>query len=326
MPSLPPMITFTAPSGTGKTTLLEGVIAELVRRGFRVAVLKHDAHRLKLDKPGKDSWRFRQAGAWRVVVASEAVLGLFSAMDGPISLAGITDTLLAGADVVLTEGFRRAGLPAILVRRSGVADPTWEAPDNLVAVAADVAPDSRLPWLPLDDPAAVADFIVSRWLSADAPRRAITAALPLGADVSAETQRRWLLRASAQFGDDVLLIAQSDARPVPGARVVHDIRPGLGPLGALFTALAAAETPDVLLWGVRHLDERPERIEAICRAAPRADAAVPMHGDYPEPLLARYGHRCLSAIQGALLSGERRMDAWWGQVRLHRIPEDHWLL
>ena len=116
------MVTVAAPSGTGKTTLLEGVIAALVGRGYRVAVLKHDAHRLKLDTPGKDSWRFRQAGAWRVVVAGRAQLGLFSAVDGPVSLAGLADTLLDGADIVLTEGFRQAGLPTILVRRQGVED------------------------------------------------------------------------------------------------------------------------------------------------------------------------------------------------------------
>ncbi|MFT5684837.1 MAG: molybdopterin-guanine dinucleotide biosynthesis protein A, partial [Myxococcota bacterium] len=137
-------------------------------------------------------------------------------------------------------------------------------------------------------------------------------------------QRRWLAAAREQFGENVLLIAAPGATPVEGARIVHDIRPGLGPLGALLTALAASETPDVLLWGVRHWSERPERIAAIRGAAPRADAAVPMQGGYPEPLLARYGHRCLSAIQGALLGGERRMDAWWGQVRLHRILEDDW--
>ncbi|MDG1480167.1 MAG: molybdopterin-guanine dinucleotide biosynthesis protein B [Myxococcota bacterium] len=324
MPSLPPMVTFAAPSGTGKTTLLEGVIGALVGRGYRVAVLKHDAHRLTLDKPGKDSWRFRQAGAWRVVVASSEQLGLFSSLDGPISLAGVSDTLLPGADIVLTEGFRRAGLPTILVRRAGASDPTWEMPENLVAIATDRPEPGPLPCLPLDAPAAVADFIESRWLSAAAPARPVTAALPIGADIAPDLQRRWIARAREQFGDNVLLIADADAAPVGDARIVTDIRPGLGPLGALLTALAASETPDVLLWGVRHWQEHPDRIAAIRAAAPRADAAVPMQDGFPEPLLARYGHRCLSAIQGALLSGERRMNAWWGQVHVCCIAEEDW--
>ena len=324
MPSLPPMITFAAPSGTGKTTLLEGVIAALVLRGHRVAVLKHDAHRLKLDTPGKDSWRFRRAGAWRVVVASRQQLGLFSAVDGAMSLAGLADSLLDGADIVLTEGFRRAGLPTILVRRQGVEDAAWSMPTNLVAVAADAPQPEPLPLLPIDEPGVVADFIEARWLST-AAARPITAALPIAPGITAEVQRRWVQRARERFGAHVLLIVAPGVVPIDGVRRVHDIRPGLGPLGALLTALAASDTPDVLLWGVRHWQEPIERIDAILRCARRADAVVPMRGGYPEPLLARYGHRCLSAIQSALLSGERRMDAWLGQVHLHRLPEDEWL-
>lgn len=70
MSRLAPIIAFAAPSGTGKTTLLEGVIRALVARGNRVAVLKSDAHRVVLDKPGKDSWRFSEAGAASVAVLS----------------------------------------------------------------------------------------------------------------------------------------------------------------------------------------------------------------------------------------------------------------
>ena len=82
MSMLPPILSFVAPSGTGKTTLLENVIKDLAARGLRVAVLKHDAHRLELDKQGKDTWRFRQAGAWRTVIAGEAQMAAFSAVDG----------------------------------------------------------------------------------------------------------------------------------------------------------------------------------------------------------------------------------------------------
>ena len=91
MAPLPPLISFVAPSGTGKTTLLEGVIGALRARDLRVAVFKHDAHRMELDKKGKDTWRLRKAGAWRVAIAGEAQLAVFSELDGEVSVGGVCD-------------------------------------------------------------------------------------------------------------------------------------------------------------------------------------------------------------------------------------------
>ena len=316
----PPIVAFVAPSGTGKTTLLEGVIRALVARGRRVAVLKHDAHRLELDRPGKDTWRFRRAGAWRALIAGDEQVALFGAVDGGLSLGGLVGDWLGEADLVLTEGFRRMVLPGIRVHRAeGPQDPTWEAPGNLIAWASDVPVDTPLPLLPLNEPERVADFLEDRFLAPHAPREA-TLVLPVGHAEDLTHAVRMAARFGHLCGGRVLLVHAPDLRPGPALPAKADLRPETGPLGALLTALAAVDTPHVLLLGVRHAAAEPAWIEVLLAADPRADIAVARRGSYDEPLLAVYGHRCLAAIKGALLSGEPKMDGWWGQVRVARVP------
>jgi molybdopterin-guanine dinucleotide biosynthesis protein A len=103
--------------------------------------------------------------------------------------------------------------------------------------------------------------------------------------------------------------------------VVGDLRPGLGLLGALYTGLAAADTPEVLLLGPRHWHLDPGALAGLLGPGGRgADVVYAVLDELPEPALAVYGHRCLSAIQAALLSGELKLTGWWGQVRTLGVP------
>lgn len=297
----------------------------LTARGRRVGVLKSDAHRLKLDTPGKDSWRFREAGAHAALVLGGEQMGLFTGVEGPMSLGAVIDRYLGDVDLVLGEGFRKSGLPSVRVSRAGVAcDPAWEPPANLVAWVSDAPIDTSLPVLPLGDPSAVADWIEAGWLSARPRERRVTVVFPCGSGwTAADVARGVDLCDRAGFGEP-LFVAGHGAR-VLGARVVEDLRPGLGALGALLTGLAAVETPDVLLVGPRHLRAPPGLLAALAQAGPRAaDVVAPVVRGFPEPLLALYGHRCLGAIQAALLSGERKVAGWWGQVRTVGIEEATW--
>jgi molybdopterin-guanine dinucleotide biosynthesis protein B len=325
MARMPPMVSFIAPSGTGKTTLIEAVVRILSERGLRVAVVKHDAHRLKLDTPGKDSYRFRQAGAWRTLVASDHELGLFGKLEGSSSLGGLVTEFLTQADLVLLEGFRSTTLSAIRVQRSGVRDVEWSPGRvRVVAIASDTPTDSDLPHLSLDSPEEVADFLLSHIVEG-AQRRQITGLVAAHDGVKEAIIER-SIRALAAAGIDHTMVIRPPGTPsVAGTQTVHDIRPGHGLLGALLTGLAAAGTPDVLLIGSHRAPPSPEFLRGMVEWAPRsADVVVPVSAGRAMPIPGLYGHRCLSAIQASLLAGELRVDGWWDHIRVFSVPESIW--
>jgi molybdopterin-guanine dinucleotide biosynthesis protein MobB len=156
-------VSFVAKSGTGKTTMLEKVIAELKSRGWRVGVIKHDAHRFEIDHPGKDSWRLTQAGADTMLVASPEKLALVKRHAEPPSVDELIATYFADVDVVLTEGFKKSGLPKIELHRrerSATLICRGEEHDStLVAVASDEPLELDVPVLDLNNSAQVADFV-----------------------------------------------------------------------------------------------------------------------------------------------------------------------
>ena len=156
-------VSFVAKSGTGKTTLLEHVIAELKRRGYRIGVIKHDAHRFDIDHPGKDSHRLTAAGADTMLISSPEKLALVKqhAVSPPIE--ELIATYFSDVDLVLTEGFKKGGLPKIEVHRAE-RSPTLlcrgaEHDPGLLAVASDEPLELDVPVLDLNNPVQVADFV-----------------------------------------------------------------------------------------------------------------------------------------------------------------------
>lgn len=164
-----PVIGFAAYSGTGKTTLLEAVIVQLKAAGVDVAVIKHSHHPIDPDPPGKDSHRFRQAGARRVLLATPDRDILVSERRGRGD--GRLDEALAllatePCDLVLVEGFRHDPIDKIEIVRSALGQPWLQRDDpHVIAIASDApAPaDARLPWLDLNAPCQVVDFICRRY-------------------------------------------------------------------------------------------------------------------------------------------------------------------
>lgn len=163
-------------SGAGKTTLLEGVIRSLSARGLKVATVKHAHRRFDMDRPGKDSFRHREAGARQVLVASPDRWALLCEHPGEpeIDLAAAL-ALLDPADVILVEGYKGAEIEKIEVWRPAHGQsPLWPADDRIVAVATDAAaadlpaPLGARRLLPLNAPEAVAGYVLER-LGHDAP-------------------------------------------------------------------------------------------------------------------------------------------------------------
>lgn len=150
-------------SDSGKTTLLTKLIPLLQGEGLRVGVIKHDGgHDFELDQPGKDTWRYREAGASLVAISSQTKTAIIEQQ--PLPLEQLVERMAqAGADLVLVEGFKQAGYPKLLLVRK---QEDRELLDTLANVAAIVSwgelEHAALPVFPLDDAEAIASFIKQR--------------------------------------------------------------------------------------------------------------------------------------------------------------------
>lgn len=155
------VIGFAGWSGAGKTTLLRRLIPVLVGRGFRVSTVKHAHHGFDVDKPGKDSWVHREAGATEVLVGSANRWALMHELrdEAEPDLAGLLSRL-SPVDLVLVEGFKRGPHPKIEVHRAALGKSLLHPDDpGVVAMAASPVMDAPIPVVDLDDMEAVADLV-----------------------------------------------------------------------------------------------------------------------------------------------------------------------
>lgn len=161
-----PIVTVIARSGSGKTTFLEKLVAELCHRGYQVAAIKHHSHSgFEIDIPGKDSWRFARAGSRQVIIAAPDKIASYRLLDRELSL----DEVLAEvheADLVLAEGYKQAGKPTIEIMRAEAGFERISDPAHLIALVTDTPQDDPVPQFGLHEVAAVADLIEQRFLAA----------------------------------------------------------------------------------------------------------------------------------------------------------------
>lgn len=160
-----PILSILGKSGSGKTTLLEKLIPALKQRGYRIGTIKHHAHAgFEIDAPGKDTWRHAQAGSDHVVIAASDKIASIRRLEHPLTLeeiaAGMNDV-----DLILTEGFKRGGKPALEVVRLANGLELVSDPAQLKAVATDTPLDVPVPQFGLDDVTAIAAWIEKEFIS-----------------------------------------------------------------------------------------------------------------------------------------------------------------
>ncbi|MBC8420296.1 MAG: molybdopterin-guanine dinucleotide biosynthesis protein B [Desulfobacterales bacterium] len=159
----PPIVSVVGFSGAGKTTLLEKLIHELADRGYRVGSIKHDVHGFEMDKPGKDSWRHKHAGASTTVLSSPHQIGMVMDVDhdhDPDELK----KFFRNVDIILTEGYKQGDKPKLEVFRHGVhEEPLCRNDDRLIALISDTHVELGVPHFLLNDIKGIADFLISNF-------------------------------------------------------------------------------------------------------------------------------------------------------------------
>jgi len=159
----PPIISFVGASGSGKTTLLEKLIPEITRRGLKVGTIKHDVHGFEMDKPGKDSWRHKQAGAAATIISSPYQIGKVMDVDHDHSLDELAP-FLSHVDIVLSEGYKRERKPKIEVFRPEVREePLCRDDEHLLALITNAPVDLGVPRFSADDIEGLADFLITHF-------------------------------------------------------------------------------------------------------------------------------------------------------------------
>ncbi len=153
-----PAVSIMGWSGSGKTTFLTKLLPELKARGLRCAVVKHDGHEFEIDRPGKDSWRFAQAGAEVVAISSKSKAALMIYRETALSelLEGIRDV-----DLILIEGWKHTDLPRVEVRRAANGKPPVESSEKLLALVTDLEGETGCPVFSPEDSGAFADFLLA---------------------------------------------------------------------------------------------------------------------------------------------------------------------
>ncbi len=161
-----PIISIVGKSDSGKTTLIEKLVPELTRRGYRIATVKHDTHGFEVDREGKDSWRHKQAGAHTVVISSPNKVALIRDVEKDLTLEEIREKLIQDVDLILSEGYKKDVQPKIeIFRKEKHKELLCSKEDSLVAIVSDQKFDIGVPCFHLEDMKGLTNFIEKKFLS-----------------------------------------------------------------------------------------------------------------------------------------------------------------
>jgi molybdopterin-guanine dinucleotide biosynthesis protein B len=160
-----PIVSIVGKSDSGKTTLIEKLLPELTRRGYRIATVKHDVHGFEVDREGKDSWRHKQAGAYTVVIASPDKIAMIRNVERDLTLDEIRSKFIQDVDLLLSEGYKKDDQPKIeIFRKEKHTELLCTKKDKLIAIVSNKKFDIGVPCFDLDDMKGLADFLEKEFL------------------------------------------------------------------------------------------------------------------------------------------------------------------
>ena len=123
-------------SNVGKTTLIEGIIKELRKKGHSISTIKHDIHGFDIDKEGKDTWRHRKAGAETVLIASKKRMAVIKELEEEIPIEELVKKV-EDSDFIIIEGYKKSNYKKIEIFRKGISDKIITPKEKLIAIASD---------------------------------------------------------------------------------------------------------------------------------------------------------------------------------------------
>jgi molybdopterin-guanine dinucleotide biosynthesis protein B len=154
-----PIISVVGRSDSGKTTVLEKLIPELTRRGYRVAAIKRSVHGFEIDHPGKDSFRLAKAGAKTVLIVSPDKLALVKQLDQELDVFEVAGTIDSDVDLILTEGFKRSPTQKIEVARAQTGLKLLCQKEELLAIVSDSPIEIDVPQFGFDEVDKLVDLL-----------------------------------------------------------------------------------------------------------------------------------------------------------------------
>lgn len=155
---MPSIVSIVGNSKSGKTTLIEKLIQELKSRGYRVASIKHAPQGMTIDEPGKDSWRYLQAGSGATAISSPDKVVLIKPVTPDITLNEIARLFGEDYDIILSEGFRQDSAPKIEVHRREAGPPLSDI-KKLIAIVTDEPLETSTRQFSLEDVKGIADLL-----------------------------------------------------------------------------------------------------------------------------------------------------------------------
>ncbi|MFZ3090429.1 MAG: molybdopterin-guanine dinucleotide biosynthesis protein B [Nitrospirota bacterium] len=182
-----PIVSIVGRSNSGKTTLIEKIIPVLIKKGYRIATVKHCSHGFEMDKEGKDTWKHKKAGAKTIVAVSDKKIAMIADITpsrtlphkgggkggGRYKLEEIRDRFIEDVDLIIAEGYKTERYQKIEVIRDGVGKrPLCTRDNNLIAIVSDRKINIKgVPLININNPKAVAQFIEKRFVKNNKPSK-----------------------------------------------------------------------------------------------------------------------------------------------------------